>query len=41
MWIAAQVIEHEGTLLHDDGDFDNIAKVRPLAGAALRMVQAV
>lgn len=30
-WIAQLVLETEGTLLHDDGDFDEIARVRPLA----------
>lgn len=29
-FIAQLVLEDEGTLLHDDGDFDSIAKVRPL-----------
>jgi predicted nucleic acid-binding protein len=28
--IAQLVLEEDGTLLHDDGDFDSIAKVRPL-----------
>lgn len=28
--IAAQVLEEGGTLLHDDADFETIAKVRPL-----------
>lgn len=32
-WIAQLVLEHEGTLLHDDGDFEMIRRVRPLKTA--------
>lgn len=28
--IAQMTLEQDATLLHDDGDFENIAKVRPL-----------
>jgi predicted nucleic acid-binding protein len=29
-FLAQLVLEADGTLLHDDGDFESIAKVRPL-----------
>lgn len=29
-WVAAQALQQGGVLLHDDNDFDKIARIRPL-----------